>query len=78
MIVKLNDYKKRMEYIAMLHPYTLIDVFERPDDDEVKHTYVATGDYKASMADGRLFSGTSCEALATFQSSLDENKSTSF
>lgn len=63
MLTKLDDAKKRMEYIALLHPYTLIDVFERPDDDEVLHTYLATGDYKATMADIRIFSGTSCEAL---------------
>lgn len=66
MITKIKDLKALMLYFTFLHLDTLVDVVERPDDDEVIHTYAATGTYKASMADNRIFSGSVREAIAHF------------
>jgi hypothetical protein len=65
MITRLDNEKGRMEYISLLHPHTLIDVIERPDDDEKIHTYVATGNYQATMADHRMFSGKALEFMSS-------------
>jgi hypothetical protein len=40
-----------------ISPDTPIDVFDRPDDDDVLHTYVAFGTYKATLADTIIYSG---------------------
>jgi hypothetical protein len=66
MITKIEDLADLMRYFTLLHPDTLVDVFERPDDEDEVHTYAAIGTYRASMADNRIFSGCVREAINHF------------
>lgn len=53
----INNFEQRKRFLENHHPGTLVDVFERPDDNDRINIHVAVGDYMASMADKMLFSG---------------------
>lgn len=58
-----NKFEERKRLLENLQPATLVDVFERPDDNDKMQIHVATGDYMATMADKMLFSGRAGDLL---------------